>query len=164
MKLSERDKVNLISTVFIVVVLALFYISIHLESMAGICASSILLLVGGVYSFYWMYENSVDNAKRVAKKFTKEELEEPIRLSDFRGGKLGMKLTMRYGGYAAGLAILGLEVLFVAPSLFVWFYFTGWPDNYAWLWGIVIFDLFLTYVSAKTFEEAAVILKEEEWK
>ncbi len=168
MKFSEIDSSDIISTGIILLAIVLLFLSLHFLSVTGTCLSLILLLVALTYSLYRMYEksvgNAVGNAKRVAKKFTKEELEEPIRLKDLRGGKLGMKLTMRYGGWVAGLAISGLVVLFAAPTLFVLFHFMGWPDNYAWLWWIVIFDLFFTYVSAKTFEEAAVILKEEEWK
>ncbi len=164
MKFSEIDSSDIISTGIILLAIILLFLSLHFLSVAGICLSLILLLLALIYSLYRMYENSVGNAKRVAKKFTKEELEEPIKLRDLRGGKLGMKLTMRYGGWVAALAILGIQILFLIPLFLLLFYFMGWPDNYAWLWGMVGVWIFITYISVKSFEEAAVILKEEEWK
>ena len=164
MKFSEFDSSDIISTAIIFLAIFLLFLSLHFLSVVGICLSLILLLVALIYSLSKIYEKSVGNAKRVARKFTKEELEEPIRLRDYWGGKMHMKLTMRYGGKAETIAILGIQVLFLIPTLFLVFYFLGWPDNYTWLWISIGILVYTTHFYGKIYEEAVEILKEEEWK
>ena len=166
MKRKGTDRSVIIFRAVFLTILLVFFLSAYFDFLAGIFVSSILFFVAGIYAWYRnpysKKERIRHNARNIAKEFTKEELNEPIRLSDLKGWKAGMKLTMRHGPYVAALATAGLATLLAAPLLFVLFYFMGWLDLYFWVC-MVLTWMEIAYFSLKTFNEAAAIIEAEGW-
>ncbi len=164
MKHNGTDRAVIVFGAVFLTILLVFFLSAYFDFLAGICVSSILFFVAGLYAWYRnpysTKERIRHNAKNIAREFTKEELKEPIRLNDLRGWKAGMKLTIRHGPYVAALATVGVGTLLAVPLLFVLFYFIDGPDSYFWVFMLVIW-METAYFSAKTFNEAAAIIEAE---